>query len=475
MNTSKNSKRSRSDLRPAQLALIEEIKGAPSGIAVLGMGGGKTASYLTALLDMQAEGIVTRGIMLAPARVVDNVWPNEPAKWSHLQHMDVVPVTGAPSRRKKIMDSSDADMLVVSIDNVKWLVDYLKKAKWDLSQIALGIDEMSKFKQPTSKRGRELMKIAHLFDGVWGLTGTPRPNGVEDLFLPIKIVGGKMAWGVSSFSEWRELNFRKLDYHGYKWAPHTFTLPSLERIAKEWMVYGPVDDLVKPKLNTGLDFVRYVDASPEQALHLAELNKDLMTNLPDGGDVMALIEAMGRAAVTGKMTQIVQGFAYDETGRGIPLKNNPKLDMMAEMDSELGGDSAIVSYGYRAEIPQLEALFKHRRVGLLGGGISTAKANATIDAWNNGEIDRLLLHPASAGHGIELQFGGHHIVHYHPQWSAELYDQVIKRIDRPAQTHEVFNWWISMRGTVDDLKYARVEEKLQNEESFRQILRRMGV
>tara|TARA_R110000824_G_scaffold93709_2_gene226563 strand:+ start:966 stop:2390 length:1425 start_codon:yes stop_codon:yes gene_type:complete len=468
-----NTLRSRGDLRPAQLALIDEIKSFPSGIAVLGMGGGKTAAYMTALRDMIADGLVEVGIMLAPARVVDNVWPKEPAKWSHLQGMRVVAVTGTPARRAGLM-MSDADMFVVSIDNVKWLVDYLVANKWHLSRIALGIDEMSKFKSPTSKRGRELMKISHKFNGVWGLTGTPRPNGVEDLFLPIKIVGGKMAWGVSSFTDWRKQNFFPLDFQGYKWQAHAFCVPRLERIAQEWMVYGPVDDLVKPRLNTGADFVRYVDLTDEQVAHTSDLVAQMMTTV-GRGRAEQIIEAMSQGAVSGKLAQIVQGFAYGEGGEAIPLRGNPKLDALKEIDEELGGDTAIITYGFRAEIPQLREALKHRRVGLLGGGVGTSEANATIDAWNAGEIDRLLLHPASAGHGVELQFGGHHMIHYHPTWSSELYDQVVKRMDRPGQTREMYNWWISARSSIDDLKFARVEEKMQSEEAFRQILRRMGM
>ena len=470
--------RSRNDLRIAQLQLIEEVKDYPSGIMVLGMGGGKTAAFLTAALDLINNEVIDNVIVLAPPRVVDNVWPNEPIKWDHLYgEINVMACTGTPAQRRKIMQSGEWDVLVVSINSTKWLCEELEKDPifGNGTETLLGIDEISKFKNPTSALAKPLRKIADKFCGVWGMTGSPRPNGLEDLFNPIKIVGGNDAWGIRDFDTWRRRNFYPEDYNGYKWQPHDFTKPQLERIASEWMVYASVADLVKPKLNIGDDFVRTVRETSEQEAHRQSFMKDMFTQLQDADDAWAIIQAMSQGVVSMKLTQLVQGFLYQEDGEAIPLKENPKLDELGEMDQELGGDRAIITYGFRAEIPQLEKLFSGQRIGLLGGGVSTKKANATIDAWNRGEIDRLMLHPASAGHGIELQHGGHHIIHYHPTWSAENYDQVIKRIDRPDQKHETFSWWIGMKDTVDDIKYARVQSKLTEEEDFRQLLRRIGV
>lgn len=473
-------------MRSSQTALVQEMVDYPSGIAVLGMGGGKTCSALTATKKLVYDHkAIDSAIVLAPPRTLRSAWAKEPEKWEHLEAFDVRVLDGSPaSRATKLRNGTYAHGVDVFSHNViPWLVKFLREERLDLSRILLIIDEISKFKNPRSKWGKELMKIADQFAGVWAMTGTPRPNGIEDLFLPIKIVGGKDVWGIRSFDEWRRENFMPMDYHGYKWKVHGFRKPSLEAIAKEWMVIAPTPDLKKPPLNTGDDFVQTVTMTSEQKAHYERMMEEMYTEIARwsaGGMIddeeMALIQAMSQGVVSMKLTQLAQGFIYDETTEPIRLKENPKLDMMAEMDDNLGGDSAVICYGFREEIAQLTELFEKqgRRVALLGGGVSAKKADATIDAWTRGEIDRLLLHPLSAGHGVDgLQFGGHHVIWYHPTWSSEMYDQTINRIWRPGQTQECFNWWISMDQSVDLIKYARVESKLEEEEAFRQILRRL--
>lgn len=465
--------RQRSELRPAQNALIDQMETYPDGIMVLGMGGGKTASALTSIHDLTQDKEITHAIVLAPSRVVDNVWPHEPAKWHHLAPlMSVTAIVGTPAQRAKKLRGVFMDkwgVAVVSIENVQWLVDELKKMKQPLGDVLLVIDEISKFKNPRSKRGRKLLSIADQFHGVWGLTGTPRPNGWEDLFLPIKLVGGKDVWGVASFDKWRRENFQPLDWHGYRWAVHEHKLPYIRKTVETFMSYAPVDDLVKPELRTGDDFVRTVQMTPAQRDHYDDMTKELIASGEHKG-LAWLVQAMSQGVASGKLTQIVQGFLYQDDMPPIPFDKNPKLDMLLEMDEELSGDSAIICYGLRNEIAQIEAALAHREMGLLGGGVSSRQAIATIAAWNAGEIDRLLLHPASAGHGVELQFGGHHMIWYHPTWSSELYDQTIKRIDRPGQEHPVTNWQILMDASNDLVKYARVESKMDEEEAVRRAL-----
>lgn len=483
--------RNETDLRPAQRMLRDELIAYPRGIAVLGMGGGKTCAALTAHVGLTDKKIISRSIVLAPARVVDNVWPHEPAKWAHLQHLDVVAVTGTPAKRVKIMRENH-DVYVVSIDNAQWLVKYLK-AEWKLTlaYTQLFIDEISRFRNPRSKRGRALMKIAHLFAGVWGLTGTPRPNGYEDLFLPIQLVGGEKVWGTfkalragmmvdtTDFNAWRKMHFYALDHEERVWEPHQFAIPGMQRIAEEWMVHGSVSDLGTPRLNTGDDYVVWTTMSDEQADHYETMRRHLITTGRKRGlygDALInwLVVAMSQGVASGKLTQIVQGLLYLPGGEeAYRFAVNPKLEALREMDLDLGADSAVICYGYKEEVPMLEELLDHRTLGRLGGGISTAKANHTIAAWNRGEIDRLLVHPASAGHGIELQGGGHTMIWFHPTWSSELDDQMIKRLDRPGQQYEVFEWQLAMRGTNDEIKLARVLNKLEDEAAFKEKLRRL--
>lgn len=480
--------RTEADLRPSQRALLEEITTVAQGIVELGMGGGKTATALTAHARLAAAGEIDCSIVLAPARVVDNVWPAEPAKWEHLQHLDVVAVVGTPKQRARIM-AEKHDVYVVSIDNAKWLVEVLKGR--DLGRTQLFIDEISRMKDPRSVRGKALFEVSNRFAGVWGMTGTPRPNGYEDLWMPIRIVSGDRAvWGswqkerngmrstATDFDTWRERHFYKVDHAGHRWEPHAFMQPTLDTVAAHWIVRAPVTDLVKPKLNTGDDFVRWVHATEEQTARYEEMMAKLITAGRErglAGEVLIdwVVEACSQGVASGKLTQIAQGFVYlkEEDRTAYRFAENPKLDMLAEMDEDLGGDRAVICYGFVEEIAMIEERLKHRTMARIGGGVSTAKAKAIIDAWNRKEIDRLLIHPASAGHGIELQFGGSQMIWYHPTWSSELNDQTIKRLDRPGQTAEVFDWKIAMKETNDEIKLARVWNKTLDEAAFKGRLR----
>lgn len=483
--------RPRSSLRPAQVALNEEMTAYPRGIAVLGMGGGKTATALTTHLDLVAAGEIDRTIVLAPARVVDNVWPNEPAKWEHLQGIDVVAVVGTPAKRAKLLNE-EHDVYVVSIDNTQWLLDQL--VNWPLARTALVIDEISRMKNPRSVRGKELFAQSHRFASVWGLTGTPRPNGYEDLWMPIRVVSGEhRVWGeietmsngqrglTTTFDAWRQFHFYPLDYLQTVWEPHRHFIPKLDAVANEWMVRGSVDDLNLHPLNTGDEFVRWVDPTEEQVARYEQMQEEMITaGRAEGlsGDALVdwVVTAMSQGVASGKLTQIVQGFLYlpgDEAAgrKAHKIADNPKLAALADMDESLGHDRAVICYGYREEIDHLCSALSHRTTALIGGGVGPREAKRAIDDWNAGKIDRLLIHPASAGHGIELQFGGHHMIWYHPTWSPELYDQTIKRLHRPGQEFEVFNWQIAMTGTNDEIKLARVLNKRDDETAFKSKLR----
>ncbi len=486
--------RSKSDLRPAQLALIDEMVSFPGGIAVLGMGGGKTASALFAQLTRKQTNPAIRAIVFAPARVVENAWPKEVNKWEELSELDVVAVTGTPTKRKKIL-AEDHDVYVVSIENTQWLVDQIKDGvlPHDLDNVTLYIDEISRYRNPRSKRAQALFKIVHKFEGVWGLTGTPRPNGYEDLWMPIRLVSADRAvWGVLEttdrkgnlrpaydFDTWRNRHFYPMDKGGFKWKPHAFCEPDLQAVANEWLVTAPVADLDTPPLNTGPDFTKWVDMGPDQHEAYEEMFNELVASGRSqgmsGDDLIDwVVEAVSRGVASGKLTQIVQGFLYREgDAEAVHFKNNPKLDMLMEMDQDLGDDRAIICYGLREEIALLrKALGKHRTLALIGGGVSNKVANQAIEDWIAGKIDRLLIHPASAGHGVDgLQLGGHHMIWYHPTWSSEQLDQTIKRIDRPGQTHEVFNWTIAMRDTNDEIKLARAANKIEDERQFKEKLR----
>jgi len=249
--------RNRSDLRPGQEQLVDLFKDYLAGIAVLGCGGGKTVASMTAILDLVEEGEIDYAIVLAPPMVVSTAWPAEPYRWHHLHGLNLITLTGTPKQREKKLTTAEGKAIFTcSIDNVVWLLDRLEELDWPYDRTMLVIDEITKLKSPSSKRRKRLQTDAGRFNAVWGLTGTPRPNGYEDLFGPIKLVGGQDVWGVRDFDTWRETYFIKQDYHGYVYKPNEMLVDRLDKVARKYMFVLPDGDLLRQPL----DFDRHAGA-----------------------------------------------------------------------------------------------------------------------------------------------------------------------------------------------------------------------
>lgn len=465
--------RTRDDLRPAQKKLIQKMFDYQCGIAVMGMGGGKTAGTLTAILDIYPD--CEYFIILGPPKVAAKVWTDEVDRWKQMLGLGITPLIGSPKQRLAKLMNTDDRVFTCSIENSIWLMETLDQMNWPFDRTMLIIDEISKFKNPRSKRARKLMKFQPRFDSVWGLTGTPRPNGYEDLYNQIRLVAGAGVWGCKNFDHWRKKHFYPLDYQGYKWAVQPYAKPHLDKIAKRYLFEFPtVLDI--PELWTGEAFDVWVELSNEQRDHYESMMDELVVELEEKHgeenvtDAM-IVQAMSQGVASGKLAQIVQGCLYDDGSSVHEYLRNPKKEALIELTEELGGDNAVICYHYKQELKELKELFG-KDTPHLGSGVSDTKAVKIMDDWNEGKINRLLVHPASVGHGSELQFGGHHLIWYHPTWSSELYDQMIKRLHRPGQTHPVRNWRIMARQTLDEIKDARVESKMEDEAAFRRLLKR---
>src|SRR5262245_6759863 len=208
--------RNKSDLWSHQQRLVTRMYESPQLLAVLRMGAGKTASALTAIEELQADEEIRHALVLAPKRVAEHVWRDETRQWKHLHRLDVETLTGDPTRRlKRLLAWDSRDVTICGIDNLQWLVDEL--VDWSPDHPIfdlLVIDETSRFKDPTGKRGKALSKIRSRFKSVWGLTGTPRPNSALDLWGPMRLIAPGL-W--PSFYKWRGERFRALDFKGYRW------------------------------------------------------------------------------------------------------------------------------------------------------------------------------------------------------------------------------------------------------------------
>lgn len=469
--------RDRSDFRPSQEKLQDLLTEFECGIVVLGCGGGKTVSTMTAAVDLMEEREIDHAIVLAPVKVVANAWPKEPHRWKHLLGVNVVPLLGTPAKRRKLIETNMADpsIFVCSHDNTVWLVDMLEELGFPVDRTMLIIDEISKYKTPASVRRKKLQQIAPRFDSRWGLTGTPRPNGYEDLFVPLKLIAGEDVWGVRDYDTWRETYFVKQDYHGFVYKVNDLLVDKLDAVAQKYMFHLPDGDLAVPEIREGDDFDIWVNLSDDQRDAYEDMVEELIVDLGTDDEEL-LIEAMSQGVASGKLTQIVQGFMYHQTEEDERLCHrfdpNPKMTATRELLEDIGGDSVMIAYHYKEELWALQQELG-RSTPNLGAGTTARKTDDIIEAWGRGEIPRLLVHPASMGHGTDgLQFGGHHLLWYHPPWSAEQAHQTVMRLARPGQAHPVRNWRILATDTNDEIKDARVHNKDLDAAAFLKKLKR---
>lgn len=465
--------RDRSQLRPVQLRLIHEMATSEGVAIVLGMGGGKTACALTAIADLLAASVIRAAIVVAPKRVALSTWPREVRVWSHLAHLDVGVLNGSPERRAAVLRQRH-DVYVCGIDNLPWLIDELKALPDHPGLDQLVIDELSRFKNPRGNRAKMLNKHSHLFGSIWGLTGTPRPNGWEDLWMPLQIISKARAWGLT-FDPWRERHFMAMDYHRRKWAVREDALPAIRRVIDGWMVTIPAEDTVDVPFVSGPDHDIVVPLCHAAKADADSMERDLLISLGRDGTLAdidpaddSVIVALSQAVASGKLSQIMQGYVYQD-GHAVQHYDAAKADALVDFIADLDGEPLIVCYWFEEDLTMLRELYPG--IAHLGAGVTDKKADQTIEDWNAGRLPLLALHPASAGHGLNLQFGGARMLFYAMPWSPELYAQTVKRLARPGQTKPVFVHRLLADHPYEQLRLRRVESKIDTEQEFISQLR----
>jgi hypothetical protein len=455
------------DLHPYQNAIITALYGAEELLAIVPMGGGKTVCALTAVQELLRDGAIRGGIILPPKRVAREVWMKEAAEWEHLD-LDLVLVDGTPEQRARKL-AKCADLWVVGIDNTVWLTKELEEnygptdPRFDL----LVVDEMSRYKATSGKRSRALSMIADRFQNRWGLTGTPMPNSEADLFQPARILTRRRIWDYD-FATWQMKYFIPDN-------PVTQFNWSLRDVYEE-EIWGDmakfcyvVDESELPPQPELKPVHHWVDLPKQAMKDYDAMLKDLVI---EHGDEFVLAE--NRGVASGKLDQIAQGFVYDD-GEVFKQVHTAKIDMLKELVAGLGGQQAMITYWFKEDLAVM--LTSEIGIQVLGGGEFAPDESETIRQWNAGELQLLAVHPASAGHGLNLQKShAGQIIHYCLPWSPELLDQVRKRIARQGnkQSH-VFEHMILARGTLDELKLARHEEKMNLQEAFKSYALARGV
>jgi SNF2 family DNA or RNA helicase len=412
------------DLRPYQHEAADFLFAHDRAMILAPVGAGKTAITLTAMSDMTARGHCDRWLVLAPKRVCLSVWPVEVKKWA--DHLKLAVAVGTPAQRKAAFES-DADIVVTNYDNIP----SIDPTHFD----GIVFDELTRLKNPSGKRFKFLLKILDQFQIRWGLTGSFTSNGLEDVFGQCKVVDQTLLG--RSKGAFLQQYFYCVNRDFGQWEPLPDALPKVMEAIK------PATYVLEPG--------EYKDKLPP--LHVVEMRCDMDMgpyNTMKREFVLELgqtITAPTAAVVTQKLQQLAGGFVYGEAGP--EWLSGHKFDMLDDILEENQHANTIVVYNYKEELAELKRRYK----------LTTIDEDNAVNNWNAGKIQLLAIHPKSAGHGLNLHFGGNKIVFLSLPWSLELYEQTIGRLHRSGQTRDVWCYVILCNKTIDERIFESLKDK----------------
>lgn len=421
----------KNDLHGYQEYSVNFIIEHPVAAVLLDCGLGKTVTSLTAINDLMFDYFdIHRVLVICPLRV-GNVWANEIQHWEHLHLLRYSVAVGSESERLSAL-KTQADIYIINRENVQWLIEK-SGVSFDFDMVV--VDELSSFKNYQSKRFKALMKARPKVKRMVGLTGTPSSNGLMDLFAEFKLLDMGARLG-RFIGQYRNAYFSPDKRNGqiiYNYKP----LPNAEQ-----QIYDKISDITISMKSTDhlkmpeMISTKYeVELSDSEKKKYEELKKDLILQLPDGE-----ITAANAASLTGKLSQMANGAVYSDDESILEIHQR-KLDALEDIIESANGKPVLVAYWFRHDLERIRKRFDVR-------AIKTAK---DIADWNNGRIPVALIHPASAGHGLNLQAGGNHLVWFGLTWSLELYQQTNARLWRQGQTAEtVVIQHIVAKATVDE-------------------------
>ena len=411
-------------LRPYQETAADFLYEHDRAMILAPVGAGKTAITLTAMYDMLYEGHVKRFLVLAPLRVATSVWPVEQPKWAPFMRMAVA--VGTPAQRLAALNS-DAHVVVTNYDSLQWL------AQQALDFDGVVFDELTRLKNPSGARFKALAKVLDC-KVRWGLTGSFTSNGLEDVFGQCKMISTTLLG--RSKGAFQQQYFYLVNREHNDWAPRPGALELvMERIKPATFVLEPGEYKDKlPPMHTVEVRMDLPDRKPYE-----DMKKDFVARFPSATAV-----AVNAAVVTQKLSQMAAGFVY--TPEPVWFSKH-KFDRLEELLAENQQANTIVFYNFIEELHELQRRFAH------------ARTVDSIDDWNAGRVRLLCLHPKSAGHGLNLQHGGHHIVWLSLPWSLELFEQANGRLHRSGQLHAVWCYVMLANQTVDEKIWRALHDK----------------
>lgn len=442
-----------------QLTAINHVINVPKCGLFLDMGLGKTVSTLTAIKELKYNRFqVNKVLIIAPKKVAEGTWSKEKDKWNHTKDFRVSLVLGSQQKRIKAL-SVNADLYIINRENIPWLVDYLRN-DWYFDTVV--IDESSSFKNSRSKRFKALKMVLPKINRLIELTGTPSPNGVEDLWAQIYLLdqGTRLEKYITHFrAKYMEPNKRnRSQIFDYKIKDGVYD-SIINKISDICISMKSEDYLELPELSYNEIPVILNDKARRD---YDKMERDFVLELEGAEDEITAVNA---AALSNKLLQISNGAVYDSTGIYTEV-HDAKIEAFLELVERLQGKSLLVFYNFQHDRDRIKrALEKSDLV------VKELKTTQDEDDWNAGKIDILLTHPASAAYGLNLQEGGNHVCWFGLSWNLEHYQQANKRLHRQGQKEKVIIHHLVTQGTRDEDVMRALDNKAGVQEEIMQSLK----
>lgn len=416
------------------------------------MGMGKTAATLEAIHTLiYCDLEIDKVLLVAPKRVVEQVWDTEATKWEHLKKLTFSKVIGTPKKRLQALETP-ADIYLISRDNIAWLCGLYGGGYLPFDMLV--IDEFSSFKNHKSRRFKALRKVQPSLKRVVGLTGTPAPNGLIDLWAQLWLLDRGVRLG-RTITEYRSKYFKAGARKGdviFNYKPNRDSDKLIHDRIKDICVSLKAKDHLTSKGVNHNPIVLKFDKKQKEAYENFERDQVLQIFSDDIlADEEEFISATNAAALSNKLLQFTGGAVYDED-KNYHTVHKVKIDAAEELVESANGNPVLIAYNFKHELYRLQERLKKYKP-------RTLKTNQDKQDWDDGKIQVLLMHPASGGHGLNLQDGGHTMLWFGQNWSLELYEQLNKRLDRQGQEEPVIIHHFIMEGTIDEDVVASLTRK----------------
>lgn len=412
---------------------------------LLDMGLGKSVITLTAIRNLIIKGKVGRVLVIAPLRVARSTWPDEIAKWDHLNDLTYSVAVGTEKERLEAL-RKNVEIVIINRENVDWLVN---KSGYRFNFDMIVIDELSSFKSYSAKRFKALLKVRPYVERIVGLTGTPSSNGLMDLWAEYRLLdfGERLGRYITRY----RLKYFTPDKRSatvifsYKLLPgaedEIYSAISDITISMKAKDYLKMPDLIINEVTVDLD--------PTERRTYETLRKEMVVQISEQEE----IDAVNAASLSGKLLQMANGAVYDEDKRVLRI-HDKKLDALEDLIEAANGKPVLIAYWYKHDLERIKERFNVREI----------LNDQDIRDWNNGKIDVAVIHPASAGHGLNLQQGGSTMIWFGLTWSLELYEQANARLYRQGQNETVVIHHIITKGTIDEdvMLALKRKEKMQS-------------